>query len=430
MNTLKRFAIAAMSAALMLALAGIASAANYEVDTLSDTTSAGHCTLRDAISASQGAAIPTTSCNRNGDIINTIGFSPALTGGTIKLSSPLPLLFKGKLTIDGPAAAGIMIDATGISQDVLRSSTPGFGGLRLNNLGLSGGGGNAIYILSPVAPVPVTISNCTFSNFGESAIQNIGGILTITSSTFTANGGRFSAAIDSQRPPLQGAVSQTTINQSSFLNNNIAVSETGLALTISNSTFKGNNQAVNGSAAATTISNSLFSANQPRAFFNSHGAAEVSNCTFSDNGAGVVNNGIATTRIVGSTFTKNSSPAITNDGSGGGNAQVTIVNSTLVGNSGAIMNTNGVVGADFSTFSDNGAQTFYTYSNEGDVTVTALRGDMVSGSPGATNCYVPFPPNQYVDQGFNIFSDGSCPAGPRAETTPIPLGSRTMAGRR
>ena len=99
----------------------------------------------------------------------------------------------------------------------------------------------------------------------------------------------------------------------------------------------------------------------------------------------------------------------------GGDAEATIVNSTFVGNGaqtsngGAISNTNGVVDADFNTFSNNGPHTFYTYNNEAEFTATSLKGNIVSASPGGANCYVPFPPSRYNDQGFNIYSDASCP---------------------
>src|SRR5262249_4414492 len=70
---------------------------------------------------------------------------------------------------------------------------------------------------------------------------------------------------------------------------------------------------------------------------------------------------------------------------------------------------NGVVDAAFSTFSNNGPHTFYTYDNDAGLTATILRGNIVSGGE---SCFVPFPPSRYTDQGYNIYTDASCPIGP------------------
>ena len=420
MERFKGLGIVALLAAVMLCLTGVAAATNYEVDTVSDTTSVGHCTLRDAIHASQGAALPTTSCDARAGDSNTITFAPGLAGDTIKLSSNLPQLIRGKLTIEGPAGGGITIDGTGISQDLLGSS-PGFGGLKLSNLGFANGGGNALFLISPFAPLPVSVSNCTFSNLGGSAINAIGGVITITGSTFTGDGNQSSAVVDSSSFSQGGPpVSQTTIDQSKFINSRgIAVAESGSALTITNSTFTGNKAGVqSGAVGLTKISNSLFSGTQQAAFGHSRGAGQVSNCTFSNNANAIFNSGTVavTTDIVGSTFTGNTGTAIVNDGSAGGDAKVTLLNSTLTGNGvaisdngGAIRNTNGIVDVNFSTFSNNGPQTFYTYNNQAQFTATILRGNIISGGQ---SCYFPFPPSRYNDQGYNIYSDASCPMGP------------------
>jgi len=423
MVTLTRFGIAAMSAVLMFALAGIASATDYEVNTVSDTTSSGHCTLRDAINASQGNPSPGASCATRGGDNNTIKFSPSVAGQTIVLTSELPRLVNGTLTIEGPTPNGINVSASSIPADMLEAvslTLPArFKGLTLSNIGFSGGPANALFALS-VDPLHVTISNCSFTNFGGSVIAGTNTVIAITNSTFTGNGNLNSAVVDSRSltiGPPGPPISQTTIDQGNFVNNKgVAVNENGSALTIKNSTFTGNKVAVQGGAiGATTITDSLFGNNQQVAFNHSRGAGQVSNCTFSGNGNAIFNFGTVTTNIVGSTFTANSGPAIVNDGSSGGDAEVTILNSTFSGNGlsasngGAFSNTNGIVDAAFSTFANNGAHTFYTYNNQAQFTATILRGNIVSGG---VSCYVPFPPSRYNDQGYNIYSDASCPMGP------------------
>src|SRR5262249_15426769 len=139
--------------------------------------------------------------------------------------------------------------------------------------------------------------------------------------------------------------------------------------------------------------------------------------TFSNNGNAILNSGNGTTAVTGSTFTANIGPAIVNTGSTGntGTARVTILNSTFSGNGlnaqngGAISNMNGVVDAAFSTFSNDGRNTLYTYDNDAGLTATILRGNIVSGGE---SCFVPFPPSRYTDQGYNIYTDASCPIGP------------------
>ena len=105
---------------------------------------------------------------------------------------------------------------------------------------------------------------------------------------------------------------------------------------------------------------------------------------------------------------------------------MTIVNSTFAGNQQAISNTNGTVSADFCTFSQNGSATISTYNNTIFETFTRLRADVFVGNQ---NCTFPFPPFRYIDGGYNIANDNTCPfAGTSLNNTDPMLGALTDNG--
>jgi predicted outer membrane repeat protein len=366
-------------------LAAAAQAATITVDSLSDTSSLGTCTLRDAISTAQGSPVTGSDCTSTADTTNFIVFKSGLTG-IITLGHMLPTIMNGTtLTITGPnISPGITIDGNAAvgAMKVDSGAT-----LNLTNLTVahanSGADGGGVYNAGTL-----TVTNITFFEDdagGGGAIANEGGTLTVTDSTFYANiaAGSLGGAIYSSGP--------TTVNNTTFSYNLAAGSNpaggggiySNGPLTVTNSTFSGN-------LAPGTAGNG--------GGIYSNGPTIVNNTTFSHNragtphllqgsGGGIYNYGGPLT-VTNSTFSGNSAPG--DYGFGGGiesGGTLTLTNSTFSGNS-----ANGLYGGggDLDNFGD-----------------ASIKGTIFAGRSRGGNCSG----DTITDDGFNVSGDGTCASG-------------------
>ena len=218
--------------------------ATITVNSLADPGQPGICTLRDAITAAN-TMTATNGC-RAGKGHDTIVFSAS---GTITLADTLPEVV-GNLTINGAGITitggifGPFMGGVGEGMEVGTGAT-----LNLNNITIANGG-------SPSTP-PIGV--------GFGCIANLG-TLTVTSSTFSSNGGDFNG--------FGGVYPGCIFNQ-------------GTA-TITNSVFSDNSDddaIVN--QGALTVSNSRLTRNQGRGDGGiiNEGTANITTSTFSSNGA-------------------------------------------------------------------------------------------------------------------------------------------------
>jgi len=172
--------LAVIIAALILTSASAAHATMITVDTLTDGSVAGHCTLRDAITAANTMSAMNNCAGGTGS--DTIVFSVT---GTISLGSTLPTVTDANLTITGPISPGIKIDGGGLVQlmqvDARATLTLQF--LTLANgrvTGASGGAGDGGAIFNQGT---LTVTNSTFSaNITINSPDNVGGAIGGTAS--------------------------------------------------------------------------------------------------------------------------------------------------------------------------------------------------------------------------------------------------------
>ena len=214
MHGAARVVLAVIIAALALSTPARAQT-TITVNSLNDPSDSGNCTLRDAINVAQGGIISPDVCSTGGSgSPYTIVFSVT---GTIMLSSSLPAIANtspGSLTITGPTTSpGITID-----------------------------GGGSYEVMSVNFGATLNVANLIISNgFGEEGgggIKNFG-TLTVTNSTFSANGtasGHLAAASIN--------AGTLTVTNSTFSGNSASngggISNDGGTLTVTNSTFSGN----------------------------------------------------------------------------------------------------------------------------------------------------------------------------------------------
>ena len=238
------------------------------VNTTKDETTPNdnECSLREAIQNANDNAQTSSDCKagRGGD---TITFKKGLSG-TITLDPDL-----GPLTVTG--SAGLTID----------------GGRE--SITVSGGesGGDQLQVFSESAGATLALRNLTVANGSASSgggIENNGGMLTVTDSTFSGNSavGTGSDPVDCANKCYGGGIEND-----------------GGTLTVTGSTFSGNESVGEGGGIANVNS----------------GTVTVTNSTFSDNGAGFVGGGISnggTLTVTYSTFSGNGSSV----GGGIGNA--------------------------------------------------------------------------------------------------------------
>src|SRR5215210_5147554 len=234
------------------------------VNTTKDETTPNdnECSLREAIQNANGDAQTSSDCKagRSGD---TITFKKGLSG-TITLAPSL-----GPLTVTG--SAGLTIDGGRESITV--------------------SGGDQVQVFSESAGARLALRNLTVANGSAGSgggIENNGGMLTLTDSTFSGNSavGTGSDPVDCANKCYGGGIEND-----------------GGTLTVTGSTFLGNKSDAIGGGIANV----------------NGGTLTVTNSTFSDNGAGFVGGGISnggTLTVTYSTFSGNGSSV----GGGIGNA--------------------------------------------------------------------------------------------------------------
>ena len=261
---------------------------NSNLDTVINN---GQCTLREAITnANHDNQSGSPDC-ATGSEADAITFSLPVSS-TITLNNTLPAI-TSTITINGPGATLLTISGNNVVRvfDVYSGGALALAGLTVANGNQGVGSGGGIFNDGGV----VTITSSTFSSNSTGrggGIANFDGTLTITNSTFSSN-------------------STTQFHGGGIYNDNGTV-------TIANSTFSGNSATfvgggiVNDGGGTLTVTNSTFSDNS------------------ADNGGGVFNSDSSTLTITNSTFSGNSASS-----SGGGlrNLGTATLRNTIVANS-------------------------------------------------------------------------------------------------
>jgi predicted outer membrane repeat protein len=366
------------------------------------TSGNGFCTLREAIDNANSKSDTSGGDCAAGTGTDTIRFS---LSGTITLSNTLPAIQNsspGSLTIDGTGQT-ITLDGANLYGVLVvgnSSVTLNVNLLTIAHGNASSGNGGGIENLGGT----LTVTNSTFSNNsagGSGGAIAEEGTLTITNSTFSNN----------SATTLGGAIVMSngtmTVTNSTFSNNSVtdyggAIETNSGTLTVTNSIFS-NNSAANGggifeiNSNSATVSNSTFTANTAvdapccgngvGGGIGMSGTLTVTNSTFSGNsgayGGGIGNNG-GTLTVSNSTFSANSSPA------GGGGIYMEGVTSSVTN----------------STFSSNIGGGVYdegaVYKDTLTVTNCILANSTSGSNCGGTGT------NPVASSGFNISDDSSC----------------------
>lgn len=196
-----------------------ADAADHTVDTASDDPLAGD-TLREAIDAANGTAG-----------LETIQFASGVTGSTIALTAPL--VVRDSLDIVGPGVNELTLTNSTGSVFVIADGAS----LRIEGLTIDAAADDAITTDDTIGPggANLIIDGVTITNGAADAIDaNLGGSLTVTSSTIDANAG---AAVRST-----GVAGSISFTQSAASSNDvgIAVSDVVFDVAIATSTISSN----------------------------------------------------------------------------------------------------------------------------------------------------------------------------------------------
>jgi predicted outer membrane repeat protein len=271
------------------------------VNSLADNTTGGDglVTLREAIIASNNDAV--TDLGETGSDVDTIQFSPGLTG-TITLAGATQLSVTDGVIINGPGAANLTINGANASR--IFNITDDAVDVTLNGMTLTGGNAGA--------------------NAGGAISSNALGLLTVNNSVITGNTAKAGGAIYSQNDI---SLTGTTIGGVGALANTVTNGGGGI-FTYHNVTMK--NSTVSGNTAPQAGGGIL-----------SYGTVSLENSTIGGSAAGAGN----TSSTVG----------------GGIYAQsVSLLNSTVTGNSatshgGGIYATGGTANVKLSTVSGNTA---------------------------------------------------------------------------
>ena len=249
------------------------------VNTTKDETTPndGKCSLREALQNANGDAQTSSDC-KAGKGEDTITFKKGLSG-TITLDPNL-----GPLTVT--ASAGLTIDGGRESITV--------------------SGRDQVQVFSESAGATLALRNLTVADGSAAAgggIENNGGMLTVTDSTFSGNSavGTGSDPIDCANKCYGGGIEND-----------------GGTLTVTGSTFSGNESVAVGGGIANinggtlTVTNSTFSGNSAGFVgggISNDGTLTVTYSTFSDNGSNVgggIGNAISSTATLSNTILANS----------------------------------------------------------------------------------------------------------------------------
>jgi hypothetical protein len=276
--------------ALLLLVVGAAHAATIRVDSPSDGSLPGKCTLHDAIIAANTRTAQNACDAGTGN--DTIEFLSRVAGRTIILTATLPSI-TSNLTIKGPFA-GIVID-----------------------------GHNTVQVMSVGAGATLSLDGLTIAHGHVSDSEHSGGgienhgTLNVTNTLFTENVAAY--------PDSGGAISNVG------------------ALNVKNSIFTGNRAAGDGGAiqngGVLNLSDSTFTGNTGEGedggaiLNNTEATAIISGCTFSQNheetryGGAIGNFGALS--VINSTFWENSASS---GGAIGSFGTVSVINSTFAAN--------------------------------------------------------------------------------------------------
>ncbi len=156
----KLIAAAALSGTAALLTPALASAADFEVNSLADTDDgsclplgAGNCTLREALDAADGSP---------GSIPNdTITFASGLSG-TIDLTADLPTVNNYPVDVLGPGPSNLTIDGNGAFRAFRFSAVPG-GASTIDGLNMIDGYGDKGGTIRATESGGVTVSNSAIS---------------------------------------------------------------------------------------------------------------------------------------------------------------------------------------------------------------------------------------------------------------------------
>ena len=308
-------------------------AATITVDTTANKRiTDSQCSLREAIiNANRDNQAGSTDCAA-GSGIDTIVFDLG-SSATITLGRQLDITDAERLTINGGAA-----DITVSGNDKVRVFQVVEGArLTLNKLTVSDGLAN---------------DSSPFNNRGG-GVENSGGNLTITKSTFSGN-----SSVSANGTGAGGAVATQSIG------------DKGGTVIVKNSTFSGNSADGSGGGiyilvATATVSNSTFSGNSAPA------------------GGGMFNSNFSTLTVTNSTFSGNSA---SNNGGGISNFGTTLT-------------------IESSTFAANSAFFGDSIFNSSAASSATLRNTILASA--TANCAVP-PGEPITDGGYNIDTGTSC----------------------
>lgn len=271
-----RFLLAPLLAGLVvLAVAGAATAATIPVATTADT-SAGQCTLRDAITAANTDAI-SGACTAGAGASDVITFGFA--SGTITLGSPLPPIYT-PVSVQGPGSAALIVDgnnAVSIFSVGNFSGSASLSGLTIAHAHCSYGCGldnDGTLTLDDVTLDHNVVSQTGGTNaFAEGAaiVNSASGVLTILKSTISANTASATGA-SSQNGASGGGIynhGMVTLDRSTVRDNQVTGVATGLAssnvnangagvtnfgtLRVLRSTISGNTASGSGSVSFTSV---------------------------------------------------------------------------------------------------------------------------------------------------------------------------------
>jgi hypothetical protein len=282
-------------------------------DAASGGVGAGLLSLRDAINLADVLANATHSTE-------TIAFDSGVTG-TIALNGSALVINNtvGKVTIDGPGAGPLTINALGHSQVF----TTGLGATEIDDLTITGGSSSGYGGGIGGSLGTLTVRACTIT--GNTAIYGGGGIYSdgatsIINSTISANHAEKGAGVYLYYFWLDQGQSPNTISQCTITGNIASLNSGG----------------VYNSKATTTITDSTISgnsANNGGGLFNYYGTLTIVDSTITGNSASVRGGGIYNDNYLTVTDCTLSGNSASNGG-GGGIAGGGTLNGTIVANSG------------------------------------------------------------------------------------------------
>jgi hypothetical protein len=296
-------------------------------DTLVNLDANSTCDLREAITNANNNAATYSDCAA-GSGTDTITFNASYT---ITLTSALPEIFSGVLTINGGLNT-IVIDGANLYRglEVAAGAVVNISSLTIQH-GLAGSGAG-IYNDGTLTVTDSTFSNNKATVLSGGGIYNIGTLI-VTNSSFLSNSANYGGGIVN--------LGNTTVEDSTFSNNTVAASGGGIygntnggstTLIVKNSTFSNNAASDYGGGIANistlTVTNSTFSGNTATSgggLYNNDGTVIVINSTFANNSASDFVGGIyGISTTTGTTTLKNT--IVANSASqNGGNCNNTII---------------------------------------------------------------------------------------------------------